>query len=77
MLNEIRYVKLPPIYLKRLAEFVIVISNRTFSFMYSLLRSLFGIQLRTVGVLINILAGGMRTLVKYFQLRVCYSSCYI
>ena len=71
--------KLPPIYLKRLAELVMVISNRTFSFMYSLLRSLFGIQLHTVGVLLNILAGGMRTLVEYFQLemKLRYSSSYI
>ena len=67
MLNEVRNVKLPPTYPERLAEFVMVMSNRAFSFKYSLLRPLFGMQLHTVGVLLSMLAGEIRTLVKYFQ----------
>ena len=67
MLNEVKNVKLPPTYPERLAVFAMLMSSRAFSFKYYLLRPLFGIQLHTVGVLFNTLAGGMRTLVKYFQ----------
>ena len=67
MLHEVGNVKLSPTYLKRLAEFVMVMSKIAFSFKYSFLRPLFGIQQHTVGVLLNTLAGGIRTLVKYFQ----------
>ena len=67
MLHEVGNVKLSPTYLERLADFVMVMSNMAFSFKYYFLRPLFGTQLHTVGVLLNTLAGGMRTLVKYFQ----------
>ena len=64
MLNEVRKVKIPPVYPKRLAEFVMVMINKAFSFKHSLLRSLFGIQLHIVGFLLNALAGGIGILVS-------------